>query len=126
MSSVSQYLLAIYIAQHRHEPSGTIAETLGRSPAAVTEMCSRLAGNGFVSDEPSEGVHRTESEYERADRRHETNVTISRFSRDMSERHDHEAEAIELAGVASPTVTERLAATRDETHLREHVRRLRS
>ncbi len=59
MSTAPQYLLAIYIAQHRDGPPvspGTLGEMVDRSPAAVTEMCQRLAERGLVSYEPYDGV----------------------------------------------------------------------
>jgi DtxR family Mn-dependent transcriptional regulator len=114
MKEAPQYLLAIYIAQHRHEPpisSGVIAEMLGRSPAAVTEMCQRLGENGLVTYEPYEGVTLTDSGREQATTLHETYVTVSWFFRGVLELDDHESEAMELAGLVSPAVAERLADT---------------
>jgi len=114
MNGSPQYLLAIYIAQHRHDPPippGVIAEMLDRSPAAVTEMCQRLAENGVVSYEPYEGATLTESGRERAMALHESYVTVSWFFRRVLELDDCESEAMELAGLVSPTVTKRLAAT---------------
>ena len=114
MRGAPQYLLAIYIAQHRHDPpipSGVIAEMLDRSPAAVTEMCQRLGETELVSYEPYEGVTLTKSGRERATTLHETYVTVSWFFRGVLGLDDHESEAMELAGLVSPAVAERLADT---------------
>lgn len=114
MSGAPQYLLAIYIAQQRREPPippGVVAEMVGRSPAAVTEMCQRLADDELVSYEAYDGVTLTESGHDRAARAHETYVTVSWFFRSVLELDDHETEAMELAGLVSPAVAERLAAT---------------
>jgi len=114
MSSAPQYLLAIYIAQHRDEPPvspGDLGGMVDRSPAAVTEMCQRLADEGLVSYEPYEGVTLTESGREEAAELHETYVTVSWFFRGVLDLDDHESEAMELAGLVSPVVAERLAAT---------------
>jgi DtxR family Mn-dependent transcriptional regulator len=109
-----QYLLAVYIEQHRRDgrvPPGDLAETLGKSPAAATEMCQRLAADGLLDYQPYEGVRLTEPGRERATQLHETYVTVSWFFRSVLELDDHEAEAMELAGLLSPTVARRLAAT---------------
>jgi DtxR family Mn-dependent transcriptional regulator len=114
MRGAPQYLLAIYIAQHRQDPpipSGVIAEMLGRSPAAVTEMCQRLGEKDLVTYEPYEGVTLTDSGHERAMTLHETYVTVSWFFRGVLELDDYESEAMEVAGLVSPAVAERLADT---------------
>lgn len=114
MSTAPEYLLAIYIAQHRDEPPvspGDLGGMLDRSPAAVTEMCQRLAAEGLVAYEPYEGVTLTESGREEAAELHETYVTVSWFFRGVLDLDDHETEAMELAGLVSPVVAERLAAT---------------
>ncbi len=114
MSSDLQYLLATYIAEHRSGPPvspGDLAEMLDRSPASATEMCQRLAEKRVVAYEPYEGVRLTESGRERAADLHEAYVTVSWFFRSVLDLEDHEAEAMELAGLVSPTVAERLAAT---------------
>ncbi|QLH83063.1 metal-dependent transcriptional regulator [Halosimplex pelagicum] len=114
MNRVPQYLLAIYIAEHRRSPPvppGRMAEMLDRSPAAATEMCQRLADDGLVAYEPYEGVTLTEAGRERAEQLHETYVTVSWFFRGVLDLDDHETEAMELAGLVSPMVAERLAAT---------------
>ena len=48
---------------------------------------------------------------ERAAELHETYVTVSWVFRSILDLEDHEAEAMNLAGLVSPTVAERLAAT---------------
>jgi DtxR family Mn-dependent transcriptional regulator len=114
MSRASQYLLAIYIAQQRDGPPvqpGTLAEMLERSPASATEMCQRLADDGLVSYEPYEGVTLTESGQERASELHETYATVSWFFRSVLDLDDYETEAMEMAGLVSPSVAQRLAAT---------------
>ncbi|QLH78035.1 metal-dependent transcriptional regulator [Halosimplex rubrum] len=114
MSGVPQYLLAVYIAEHRRSPPvppGVVAEMLDRSPAAATEMCQRLAEDGLVSYEAYEGVTLTDSGRERAAQLHETYVTVSWFFRGVLDLDEYETEAMELAGLVSPTVAERLAAT---------------
>jgi DtxR family Mn-dependent transcriptional regulator len=114
MNRTPQYLLAIYIAEHRREPpipSGELAALLDRAPATVTETCQRLADDGLVVHEPYEGVTLTEAGRDRAARLHETYVTVSWFFRSVLDLDDHETEAMELAGLVSPAVARRLAAT---------------
>ncbi|MHC3378747.1 metal-dependent transcriptional regulator [Haloarcula sp. H-GB5] len=114
MRTAPEYLLAIYIAQHRDDPPvapGELGEMLDRSPAAVTEMCQQLAEDGLVFYEPYDGVTLTESGREEATELHETYVTVSWFFRGVLDLDDHETEAMELAGLVSPMVAERLAAT---------------
>jgi DtxR family Mn-dependent transcriptional regulator len=110
----AQYLLAVYILGHRSEPpvqTNAVAEILDRAPATVTETLQRLADDGLLTHEPYEGVTLTESGRERAAQLHETYVILSWFFRSVLELNDYEAEAMELAGLVSPTVAERLAAT---------------
>ena len=112
MTGAPQYLLAIYIAEHRHGPPvsfGVVADVLDRSPASVTEMCQRLDEQGLVAHEPYEGVTLTDEGREQAEDLHETYVTLSWFFRDVLELDDHEGEAIAMAGTVSADVTERLA-----------------
>lgn len=114
MSGATQYLLAIYIATHRHgEPvgPGVLAEMLGKSPPAATEMCQRLADDGLVTYEPYEGATLTEEGNERAAQLHESYVTISWFFRSVLDLEEYESEAMELAGLVSPSVARRLAET---------------
>jgi len=113
MSRASEYLLAIYIGQHRQDPpvpSGVVAEMVNRSPASATEMIQRLEDDGLVSYEPYEGVTLTETGRERAETLHESYVTVSWFFRSVLDLDDYETEAIELAGLVSPDVAQRLAA----------------
>lgn len=114
MSGAAQYLLAVYILGQRDEPpirTTAVAEALDRSPATVTETFQRLDREGLLKYEPYEGVTLTEAGRNRAAELHETYVTVSWFFRSVLEVEDHEAEAMELAGLVSPTVAERLAAT---------------
>jgi len=114
MSRGAQYLLAVYILGHRQSPpipTSLVAETLDRTPATVTETFKQLAAEGLVDYEPYEGVTLTEAGREEAEQLHETYVTVSWFFRGVLELEDYEAEAMEMAGLVSSTVTERLAAT---------------
>jgi DtxR family Mn-dependent transcriptional regulator len=112
MTGGSQYLLALYIAQHRGDPptsSGDVADLLDRSPPTVTERFQRLAEDGLVEYEPYEGATLTPEGEAAAEELHETYVTLSWFFRSVLELDDHEAEAMELAGAVSPEVADRLA-----------------
>lgn len=114
MSGTAQYLLAVYILAQREEPPvapGSIGDLLERSPTTVTEMLQRLESEGFVTYEPYHGATLTPSGRERAATLHETYVTVSWFFRSVLELDAYEAEAMEMAGLVSPTVAERLAAT---------------
>lgn len=114
MTGAPQYLLAIYIAEHRQSPPvsfGLVAEVLDRSPAAVTEMCKRLDEEGLVDHEPYEGVTLTAEGETTAEDLHETYVTLSWFFRDVLDLENYESEAMEMAGTVSAEVAERLATT---------------
>jgi DtxR family Mn-dependent transcriptional regulator len=114
MSEAAQYLLAVYILGHRTEaPVGTnaVAESLDRSPATVTETFQRLDEEGLVEYQAYEGVTLTDAGRERAAELHETYVTVSWFFRSVLDLDQYESEAMKLAGLVSPTVAERLAAT---------------
>jgi DtxR family Mn-dependent transcriptional regulator len=74
-------------------------------------MCQRLAADDLVTYEAYEGATLTESGRERAEQLHETYVTVSWFFRSVLELDDYESEAMELAGLVSPMVAKRLAAT---------------
>jgi DtxR family Mn-dependent transcriptional regulator len=113
MSGEAEYLLALYIAEHRSSPPvppGRIADAVGRSPASATEMLKRLESRGLVTREPYEGAALTEAGRERAAEVHETYVALSWFFRDVLGLDAHEREAMEMAGLVSPTVADRLAA----------------
>lgn len=114
MSGAAQYLLAVYILDHRDdEPVRTsdVADTLDRSPGTVTETFQRLDADGLVEYEAYEGVTLTDAGRERATELHEAYVALSWFFRRVLELDDYEAEAMELAGLVSPDVAERLADT---------------
>lgn len=114
MTRATQYLLALYITEHRQSPPvspGTIAEMLDRSPAATTEMLQRLEADGLITHEPYDGATLTRAGRETAAELHETYVTLSWFFRVVLDLEEYEREAMELAGTVSPTVTERLIAT---------------
>jgi len=114
MSGAAQYLLAVYILGQQNNPpirTNAVAETLSRSPATVTETFQRLDEKGVVEYEPYKGVTLTETGRDRALELHETYVTVSWFFRSVLDLEDYEGEAMELAGLVSPIVAERLADT---------------
>lgn len=122
MTRESQYLLVLYIAEHRLSPpipSGHIAEILNRSPSAATEMIQRLEERGIVEYEPYSGATLTESGRQRAAEVHETYVVLSWFFRDVLELDSHEQEAMEMAGLVSRPVAKRLADTLTEQFERD-------
>lgn len=113
MSWAAQYLLAVYIATHSHGSpvaTGTVAELLEKTPATVTQTMQRLDDQGLVNYESYGGTTLTAAGRERATTLHETYVTVSWFFRSVLDLDAHEAEAMELAGLVSPTVAERLVA----------------
>lgn len=114
MSGGLQYLLAVYILQQRENPpvqTNAVADALDRSAASVTESFQRLEADGFLEYEPYEGVELTAAGRERAAELHESYVTVSWFFRSVLDLDDYEGEAMQVAGVVSPFVAERLAAT---------------
>ena len=118
MDRTAQYLTVIYrLVREEGEPvpSGRVAETLDRSPAATTEMIQRLESEDLVEHEPYGGVRLTASGRERAAERYRTYETLRLFFRDVLELDACEREAFELVGAVSPTVAERLTETLLET-----------
>jgi DtxR family Mn-dependent transcriptional regulator len=114
MSGSPQYLLALYITEHRESPPvapGTVADRLGRTPATVIEAFHRFDDEGLVTYEPYEGAALTECGRDVAEDLHETYVILSWFFRSVLELDDYEAEAMEMAGVVSSDTADRLAAT---------------
>lgn len=114
MTGAAQYLLAVYILDHRGDKpvrTSDVADTLDRSPGTVTETFQRLDADGLVAYEAYEGVTLTDAGRERAAELHEAYVALSWFFRRVLELDDYEAEAMELAGLVSPEVAERLADT---------------
>lgn len=114
MSTQPQYLLGLYVAEHRDGPPvspGVVASSLDRSPATVIEAFRQFESEGLLTYEPYEGATLTESGRRRAADLHETYVTLSWFFRSVLELDDYEKEAMELAGVVSPDVAKRFAAT---------------
>lgn len=114
MTGASQYLLVVYIAEERDSgpvPPGEIADAVGRSPSATTEMLQRLETRGLVTHEPYEGATLTPDGRETAEELYETYAALSRFFEDVLELDDYEEEAMALAGNISPTVAERLGST---------------
>lgn len=113
MTGASQYVLVLYVAERRRPapiPSGEVAEAVGRSPAATTEMLQRLDDRGLVTYEPYEGATLTDGGRETAEELHETYGILSRFFRDVLELEGYHEEAMQLAGTVSPTVADRLAS----------------
>jgi Mn-dependent DtxR family transcriptional regulator len=114
MSGAPQYLLVIYVAEERDSSPvapGEIADAVGRSLSATTEMLQRLEERGLVTHEPYEGAVLTPDGRETAEELYETYATLSRFFQDVLELDDYERAAMELAGSVSPVVVERLAST---------------
>jgi DtxR family Mn-dependent transcriptional regulator len=112
MRERTEYLLALYIAEHREGapvPTGTVAEMLDRTPGTATEMVRGLAEEGLATHEPYEGAALTEAGRERASDLHGTYVTLSWFFRSVLGLDEHETQAMELAGVIGPDVAKRLA-----------------
>lgn len=113
MTGDSQYLLALYIAEHRLTPPippGELAEMLDRSPASVTEMLKRLDRDGLITYETYDGATLTDTGREEAEQLHETYVALSWFFREVLDLDDHEQEAVEMASMVSPSVAERIVS----------------
>ena len=114
MNGTHQYLLVLYRAERRGNvpvSPGTVADAVGRSPAATTEMLQRLDDRGLVAHEPYDGATLTPEGRERAADLYGTYVTLSRFFDEVLDLSDHEREAMSLVGVISQTVVDRLATT---------------
>lgn len=114
MSGKNQYLLVLYIADHRDESPvspGRVAERLDRSAATAAEMFRKLDADGLVTYEPYEGVTLTDAGRGRAEEFHETYVLLSWFFRSVLELDDHEGKAIEMAAVMDREVAARLVGT---------------
>jgi len=114
MTAESEYLLALFILEQRSSPpvsSGDLAAFLDRSPAATTEMIQRLEAKDLVSYELYEGASLTPSGQEQAEALHETYVTLSWFFRAVLNLDTHEREAMRMAELVSPIVTDRLVET---------------
>jgi Mn-dependent DtxR family transcriptional regulator len=113
MTDASEYLLVIYAAERDDETPiapGRIADAVGRSPAATTEMLQRLEDRGLVVREPYEGAELTSEGRETAADLYETYRTLSRFFREVLDLEAPEDEAMQLVSCVSPVVTERLSA----------------
>ncbi|SDK17669.1 metal-dependent transcriptional regulator [Natronorubrum texcoconense] len=114
MTGGPQYLLVVFLVERRDGPpvsSGAVADALGRSPAATTEMLQRLESRGLVTYEPYDGATLTDEGRATAAELYEAYETLSRFFRDVLELEEYEREAMELAGAVSPTVIDRLEST---------------
>jgi len=122
MSGADLYLLAVYMESQRGEPpvaSGVIADRLDKSPPSVTEMLQRLDDQGLVVYEPYERATLTDAGRERGTDLHESYVRLSWFFRSILELESHESEAMELAGVIDPSVTDRLTTVLPVEELQE-------
>ena len=111
MSGADQYLLALYIESEADSPpiaSGVVADRLDRTVPSATEMLQRLDERGLVTYEPYEGATLTDEGRERAAELHRSYVTFSWFFRSVLDLETHEGEAMEMAGVIDPSVTDRL------------------
>jgi DtxR family Mn-dependent transcriptional regulator len=87
MTGDSEYLLVLYRAERRSDAPvspGAVADAVGRSPAATTEMLQRLDDRGLVAHEPYEGATLTADGRARAEELHETFVTLSQFVTDSN------------------------------------------
>jgi DtxR family Mn-dependent transcriptional regulator len=114
MSRQWQYLLGLYVAEHRDSSPvspGVVASSLDRSPATVIEAFREFEAEGLLTYEPYEGATLTGAGRRRAGELHETYVTLSWFFRSVLGLDDYEKEAMELAGVVSPEVAARFATT---------------
>lgn len=113
MTDASAYLIVIYAAERNDGTPvapGRIADTVGRSPAATTEMLQRLEDRGLLVYEPYDGAELTAEGREEATDLYETYRTLSQFFREVLDLEAAESEAMELAGSVSPLVTKRLSA----------------
>jgi|AntRauTorcE11898_2_1112593.scaffolds.fasta_scaffold00147_34 Mn-dependent DtxR family transcriptional regulator len=114
MTGASQYLLVLYVAEQRGSgpiPPGEVADAVGRSPAATTEMLQRLERRGLVAHEPYEGATLTPDGRETGEDLYRSYATLVRFFETVLGLDDYEENAMELAGIVSPTVADRLAST---------------
>ncbi|WP_440772805.1 metal-dependent transcriptional regulator [Natronorubrum sp. DTA28] len=114
MTGGPQYLLVVFLVERRDGPpvsSGAVADAVGRSPAATTEMLQRLETRGLVTYEPYDGATLTDEGRDAAAELYGAYDTLSRFFRDVLELEEYEREAMELAGAVSPTVIDRLEST---------------
>jgi Mn-dependent DtxR family transcriptional regulator len=116
VSGGHQYLLVLYLAEREDGrqtrlSTGDLAERVGRSPAAATEMVQRLEAKNLVAYEPYDGATLTPEGRDAAEDLYETYVTLSRFFRDVLELDGYEQAARKVAGNVSPAVVDRLATT---------------
>lgn len=124
MTGDSQYLLALYVAEHRLTPPippGEIAEMVDRSPASVTEMFQRLDRDGLINYETYEGATLTDTGREQAEELHQSYVALSWFFREVLDLDDHEREAMEMASMVSPSVAERIVEVLPTEFDSEHL-----
>lgn len=114
MTDAASYLLVVFEAERRGTSPvapGHVADALGKSPSATTEMLQRLATRGLVRYEPYQGVTLTAEGRETTEELFDTYRTLVRFFRDVLHLDEYQSEARELAGRVSPLVTQRLDET---------------
>ncbi|MES3516936.1 MAG: metal-dependent transcriptional regulator [Natronomonas sp.] len=111
MNTQNQYLKSIYLVQKQENgpaSTGSIAETLGVSPASVNEMIGKLEERGLVDHEKYKGVSLTEDGISAARDALQTYCIIERFLWEVLEVEDFQTEAKQLESVIDETVAERL------------------
>lgn len=114
MSDAPRYLLAVYTAQRADidpVPSGRVADAVGKSPSATTEMVQRLESRGLLVYEPYTGVTLTEAGRETAAELADTYVTFVRFFREVLELDTPHCGALAVTGHVSPDIADRLAVS---------------
>jgi Mn-dependent DtxR family transcriptional regulator len=114
MTDAARYLLAVYTAQRAGidpVPSGRIADAVGKSPSATTEMVQRLEARGLLAYEPYAGVTLTEAGHDAAAELAETYAIFVRFFRDVLELEDPHREALAVTGHVSSEIADRLAVS---------------
>lgn len=114
MTGAAQYLLVVYLLDRQHsEPvaTGAIAEKIGRSKAATTEMIQRLESKGWITYEPYQGASLTPDGRAQGKELYETYGVLSQFFNEVLELEDHDQEAMELTGAVSKAVATRLETT---------------
>jgi DtxR family Mn-dependent transcriptional regulator len=109
VSARSQYLLGLYVAEHREGAPvspGVVGEMTGRSSATVIETFREFEDEGLLTYEPYEGASRTGTGRRQAEELHETCVTLSWFFRSVLDLDEYETEAMEMAGLVSADVAD--------------------
>ncbi|ELZ30769.1 transcriptional regulator [Halorubrum sp. E3] len=111
MNTADQYLKTIYVVQDSEDgpaSTGSIADSLGVSPASANEMIGKLEERGLAEHEKYKGVTLTDDGIVRARDALQTYCIIERFLANVLAVEDFQAEARELEAVIDDTVAERL------------------